>query len=146
MDKEGEESEEEEDEQMEEDVDVDVDDEVNVQGKVFSGNAVPQFGISANIVDVNFMPGLNTRGISIVHVDLEPQGLVLLHMHPQATELTTVINRGLFTSSIIWNTKMLLRLSSLNSQNPGVVKIPGSIFASDPPILDDVQASSLVRK
>ncbi|MCD7466491.1 hypothetical protein HAX54_003246 [Datura stramonium] len=56
----------------------------------------PQFGFATKFVDVNNMPGLNTLGISVVRVDLEPQGLVPLHPHPRASALTTIMEGTLY--------------------------------------------------
>ncbi|MCD9639147.1 hypothetical protein HAX54_023503 [Datura stramonium] len=61
-----------------------------------SGHTVPQFGFATKFVDVNNMPGLNTLGISVVRVDLEPQGLVPLHPHPRASALTTIMEGTLY--------------------------------------------------
>ncbi|KAM3356569.1 hypothetical protein P3S68_023283 [Capsicum galapagoense] len=122
-------------------------DDFFASGLNVSGSAMSQFGISVNIVDVNVMPGLNTLGISIVRVDLEPQGLVLHHTHPRATELTTVIEGTVYAGFLapdpanIFKSRLFSKiLNPGDVQNPGFVLIPSSIFASDPPILDDVLA------
>ncbi|XP_009766872.1 germin-like protein subfamily 1 member 17 [Nicotiana tabacum] len=49
-----------------------------------------------------------------------------------------VIPQGLIHFQYNVGHKSATLLASFNSQNPGVVTIPNSIFASDPPILDDV--------
>lgn len=49
-----------------------------------------------------------------------------------------VIPQGLIHFQYNVGHKNATLLASFNSQNPGVVTIPNSIFASDPPILDDV--------
>ncbi|MCD9639865.1 hypothetical protein HAX54_024777 [Datura stramonium] len=149
-------------------------DDFFASGLNVSGSAVPQFGFSVNVVDVNNMPGLNTLGISIVRADLEPQGLVPLHTHPRATELITILEGTLYAGFLVPDTVNIFKsrlfskimnpgdvfvipqglihfqynvghknatlLASFNSQNPGVITIPNSIFISDPPILDDVLA------
>ncbi|KAK4361538.1 hypothetical protein RND71_020490 [Anisodus tanguticus] len=89
---------------------------LNVSGKIVR----QKFGYPGTIVDVNHMPGLNTLGISIARADFEPKGLIPLHTHPRATELITILEGTI--------------------QNPEFVMIPNSIFASDPPILDDALA------
>ncbi|XP_016511639.1 germin-like protein subfamily 1 member 7 isoform X2 [Nicotiana tabacum] len=137
-----------------------------------SGNAMPNSGFAANVVDVNTMPGLNTLGISIIRVDFEPGVLVPLHTHPRATELITILDGTFYAGFLapdaanVFKSRLFSKilnpgdvfvipqglihfqynvghknatlLASFNSQNPGVVTIPNSIFASDPPILDDV--------
>ncbi|OIT29876.1 PREDICTED: putative germin-like protein 2-2 [Nicotiana attenuata] len=139
-----------------------------------SGNAMAKFGFAINVVDVNTMPGFNTLGISIVRVDMEPQGLVPLHTHPRATEIVTMLDGTIYAGFLLPDSPNIFKsrlfskilnpgdvfaipqglihfqynvgnknatfLASLNSQNPGVIMIPNSIFASDPPILDDVLA------
>ncbi|XP_055814300.1 germin-like protein subfamily 1 member 7 [Solanum dulcamara] len=135
-----------------------------------SGSAVPQFVFSVKIMDVNSTPGLNTLGISIVHVDLESQGLIPLHTHPRATKLTTILEGTIYAGFLVPDANLFKSrlfskimnpgyvyvipqglihfqynvghknatlLSSLNSQNPGVIMIPSTIFASDPPIMDN---------
>ncbi|KAL3380621.1 hypothetical protein AABB24_000997 [Solanum stoloniferum] len=139
-----------------------------------SGIAAPGAGGAAKFVDVNNMPGLNTLGISIGRVDLEPQRLVPFHTHPRATELITVLEGVIYVgflvpdpanffksrlfSKILYpgdvfvfpiglihfqynvGNKKAINLAAFNSQNPGFVIIPNSIFASNPPIMDDVLA------
>ncbi|KAG5588156.1 hypothetical protein H5410_048590 [Solanum commersonii] len=51
-----------------------------------------------------------------------------------------VIPQGLIHFQYNVGHKNATLLASFNSQNPGVVMIPSTIFASDPPILDDVLA------
>lgn len=51
-----------------------------------------------------------------------------------------VIPQGLIHFQYNVGHKNATLLASFNSQNPGVVMIPNSILASDPPILDDVLA------
>ncbi|XP_049397860.1 germin-like protein subfamily 1 member 13 isoform X3 [Solanum stenotomum] len=137
-----------------------------------SGTAVPGSGAAAKFLTVDNIPGLNTLGISIGRIDLEPQGLAPLHTHPRATELITVLEGTLYVgflvpdranffksrlfSKILYpgdvfvfpiglihfqynvGNKKATYLAAFNSQNPGFVIIPNSIFASNPPIPDDV--------
>ncbi|XP_059277690.1 germin-like protein subfamily 1 member 17 [Lycium ferocissimum] len=51
-----------------------------------------------------------------------------------------VIPQGLIHFQYNVGHKKAVILATFNSQNPGLVVIPSSIFASDPPILDDVLA------
>ncbi|MCD9639145.1 hypothetical protein HAX54_023501 [Datura stramonium] len=138
------------------------------------GNAVPGLGLATKLVDVNNMPGLNTLGMSIVRLDLEPQSLFPLHTHPRAAELITVTEGTVYVGFLVsdainifksrlfskilnpgdvfvfpqglvhflYNTgrKKATVLAFFNSQNPGLIAIPSSIFASEPPIVDDVLA------
>ncbi|KAK4729375.1 hypothetical protein R3W88_022363 [Solanum pinnatisectum] len=85
-------------------------------------------------------------------------------MHPRATELITILEGTIYAGFLapdaasIFKSRLFSKimnpgdvfynvghknatlLASFNSQNPGVVMIPSTIFASDPPILDDVLA------
>lgn len=139
-----------------------------------SGTAAPGSGGAAKFFTVDNIPGLNTLGISIGRIDLEPQRLAPLHTHPRATELITILEGTIYAgflapdASNIFKSRLFSKimnpgdvfvippglihfqynvghknatlLASFNSQNPGVVMIPSTIFASDPPILDDVLA------
>ncbi|KAG5627616.1 hypothetical protein H5410_012834, partial [Solanum commersonii] len=102
-----------------------------------SGIVVPAIGGAAKFVDVDNMPGLNTLGISTGRVDLEPQRIVPFHIHPRATELITVLE-GIFYYNV--GKKKAVYLAAFNSQKPELIIIPNSIFASNPPIMDDVLA------
>nr|GEU52888.1 putative germin-like protein 2-1 [Tanacetum cinerariifolium] len=104
--------------------------------------------------------------------DYAPCGLNAPHYHPRATEVLTVIKGSLQVGFITTNpdnkffTKRLkkgdvfifpkalihfqqnvgngyaLALSSLNSQNPGVVTIANAVFGSNPGISDDTLAKA----
>ncbi|KAK4379757.1 hypothetical protein RND71_001619 [Anisodus tanguticus] len=149
-------------------------DDFFASGLNVSGNPVPGFGFAATIVDVNNMPGLNTLGISTGRLDLDPQRLVLLHTHPRASELITVLEGKLYAGFLVPDAANFFKsrlfskilnpgdvfafpkglihfqynlgqkkatfLAVFNSQNPGFVVIPSSIFASNPPIMDDILA------
>ncbi|PHT94806.1 hypothetical protein T459_02688 [Capsicum annuum] len=114
-------------------------DDFFASGLNVSGNAVPVFGIAATIVDVNNMPGLNTLGITVARFDLEPQGLVPFHIHPLASALVTLLEGLIHFLYNLGNNKATF-LATFNSQNPGHIRIPSSIIASEPPIMDEVLA------
>ncbi|XP_004229689.1 germin-like protein subfamily 1 member 17 [Solanum lycopersicum] len=137
-----------------------------------SGTAAPGSGGAAKFFTVDNIPGLNTLGISIGRIDLEPQRLAPLHTHPRATELITVLDGILYVGFLVpdaanffksrlfskilypgdvfvfpiglihfqYNVghKKATYLAAFNSQNPGFIFVPNSIFASNPPIADDV--------
>ncbi|WMV10674.1 hypothetical protein MTR67_004059, partial [Solanum verrucosum] len=119
----------------------------------FSRDVYPKYGIAVTIVGVKEMPGLNTLGISTSRADIEPQSLFPFHMHPRATEsrlFSKILNPGdvfVFPIGLIhflYNVghKKAVVFGSYNSQNPGLITIPSSIFASEPPIMDDILAKS----
>ncbi|MCD9640573.1 hypothetical protein HAX54_025942, partial [Datura stramonium] len=137
-----------------------------------SRNAFPKFGIAVTIVGVNDMPGLNTLGISIVRVELEPQCLFPLHTHPRSSALITVLEGTIYVGFLVSDSTNLFKsrlfskilnpgdvfvfpqglihflynvghkkatfFATFNSQNSRLITIPSSIFASNPPIPDDV--------
>ncbi|KAF3668475.1 putative germin-like protein 2-1-like [Capsicum annuum] len=126
-------------------------DDFFASGLNVSGNAVPVFGIAATIVDVNNMPGLNTLGITVARFDLEPQGLVPFHIHPLASALSSILKilnpgdvfaipQGLIHFLYNLGNNKATFLATFNSQNPGHIRIPSSIIASEPPIMDEVLA------
>ncbi|GJZ46226.1 putative germin-like protein 2-1 [Tanacetum coccineum] len=136
------------------------------------GNTANAVGSNVTNVNVNLFPGLNTLGISLARIEYAPWGLNAPHYHPRATEVLTVIEGSLQVGFITTNpdnklfTKRLekgdvfifpkalihfqqnvgkgyaLALSSLSSQNPGVVTIANAIFGSNPDISDDTLAKA----
>jgi quercetin dioxygenase-like cupin family protein len=124
-----------------------------------------------NINVINF-PGLNTLGISLARIDYGPLGVNTPHIHPRATELLTVLEGTLYLGFVTSNPNRLFSkvvkkgdvfvfpkamihfqmnlahdkpaaaLSSLSSQNPGVITIANAVFGSKPPISDDVLATA----
>ncbi|TVU07119.1 hypothetical protein EJB05_47162 [Eragrostis curvula] len=122
-----------------------------------------------NVNVINF-PGLNTLGISLARIDYGPLGVNTPHIHPRATELLTVLEGTLYLGFVTSNPNRLFSkvvkkgdvfvfpkamihfqmnlahdkpaaaLSSLSSQNPGVITIANAVFGSDPRISDDVLA------
>ena len=127
---------------------------------------------SANIVTAAEFPGLNTLGISLARIDYGPLGVNTPHIHPRATELLTVLEGTLYLGFVTSNPNRLFSrvvkkgdvfvfpkamihfqmnlahdkpaaaLSSLSSQNPGVISIANAVFGSNPPISDDVLATA----
>ncbi|KAG5627607.1 hypothetical protein H5410_012825 [Solanum commersonii] len=130
-------------------------DDFFASGLNVSGNAVPVVGIAATFVDVSKMPGLNTLGMSIARFDLEPQSIAPLHIssfcpdnHPGGRLFSKILNpgdvfvlpQGLIHFQYNVGNKKATYLTFVNSQNPGLVMIPRSIFASEPPVPDDILA------
>ncbi|PON61017.1 Germin [Parasponia andersonii] len=126
----------------------------------FSVNGYPCKPISKSF------PGLNTQGISMARADLSLGGLVPPHTHPRASETVVVIEGkvlvGFVTTANVFYSKVLtagqmfiiprglvhfqlnvgqekaLILASFNSQLPGVVVDATSLFATKPPIPNQV--------
>ncbi|PWA45917.1 germin-like protein 2-1 [Artemisia annua] len=135
-------------------------------------NTTNAVGSNVTNLNVELFPGLNTLGISLARIEYAPWGLNAPHYHPRATEVLTVIEGTLQVGFITTNpnnrffTKRLqkgdvfifpkalihfqqnvgngyaLALSSLSSQNPGVVTIANAVFGSNPDISDDTLAKA----
>ncbi|KAG6633046.1 hypothetical protein CIPAW_12G021200 [Carya illinoinensis] len=113
------------------------------------------FGSNVTGGNVLTFPALNTLGISMNRVDFAPGGVNPPHSHPRATEsgvviegkllvgfVTTgnmfVIPRGLVHSQKNVGVGKALVIAAFNSQLPGAVVLPFTLFASTPSIPDDV--------
>lgn len=136
------------------------------------GNTSNPLGSRVAPVSVAQIPGLNTLGISLARIDYAPWGLVPPHTHPRATEVLTVLEGSLFVGIVTSNpenrliTKVLQKgdvfvfpvglphfqrnvgygaavsISSLSSQNPGVITIANAVFGSNPSISNDILAKA----
>ncbi|PAN43772.1 hypothetical protein PAHAL_8G261700 [Panicum hallii] len=135
-------------------------------------NTMNRFGSIVTNINVTQFPGLNTLGISLARIDYGPLGVNTPHIHPRATELLTVLEGTLYLGFVTSNPNRLFSkvvkkgdvfvfpkamihfqmnldhhkpaaaLSSLSSQNPGVITIASAVFGSQPPISDDVLAKA----
>ncbi|KAA8544458.1 hypothetical protein F0562_022502 [Nyssa sinensis] len=131
-------------------------------------NTMNPLGSMVRLVGVPEIPGLNTLGVSLAHIDFATNGLNPPHIHPRASEILTVLEGTLYVGFVTSNpdnrliTKVLYQgdvfvfpmglihfqlnvgntaavaLSALGSQNPGVFTIANAVFASKPPISADV--------
>ncbi|KAJ9140390.1 hypothetical protein P3X46_031044 [Hevea brasiliensis] len=130
------------------------------------GNTTNIFGWSVTAANVLSFPGLNTLGISMNRVDFAPGGLNPPHSHPRATETGVVIEGklliGFVTTSNVFHSKVLsagqmfvvprglvhfqlnvgeekaLLFTAFNSHFPGSAVAPTTLFASTPPIPNQV--------
>ncbi|KAF8395934.1 hypothetical protein HHK36_019890 [Tetracentron sinense] len=126
------------------------------------GNTTNVFGTNVTSADVRVFPGLNTHGLSVNRVDFAPGGLNPPHIHPRASETSVVIEGkllvGFVTTSHVLHSKVLkagemfviprglvhfqlnvgkgkaLFLAAFNSQEPGIVILPTTLFVSTPSI------------
>ncbi|KAL6997261.1 hypothetical protein U1Q18_007385 [Sarracenia purpurea var. burkii] len=130
------------------------------------GNTTNTFGVSVTAANVLEFPGLNMLGISMNRVDLAPGGLNPPHSHPRSSESGIVIDGkvlvGFVTTQNVFYSKVLsagqmfiiplglvhfqlnvgegkaLIFTAFNSQLPGAVILPFTLFGSTPPIPNDV--------
>ncbi|XP_052182927.1 germin-like protein 11-1 [Diospyros lotus] len=115
-------------------------------------------------------PGLNTLGLAVARTDVEVGGLVAPHTHPRASEMfflekgsvivgfidtgnvifqkrinagdVFVFPRGLLHFCLNSGIESATAYSVLNSQNPGLLSISGSVFSPE----DSEMAEKLKRR
>ncbi|PON61036.1 Germin [Parasponia andersonii] len=123
-------------------------------------------GVLVGFADVQTFPGLNTLGLSMARADFAPGGLIPPHTHPRASESGVVIEGkllvGFITTDNVLHSKVLTAgqmfvfprglvhfalnvgrgkariLVAYNSQLPGVALVSTSLFATTPPIPNQV--------
>lgn len=116
--------------------------------------------------NVQRIPGLNTLGVSLSRIDYAPGGLNPPHTHPRATEVVFVLEGqldvGFITTANVLISKTISKgeifvfprglvhyqknnavdpasvISSFNSQLPGTQSIAATLFASAPPVPNNV--------
>lgn len=123
---------------------------------------------SVNMVTTTEFPGLNTLGLSMARTDIAPNGVVLPHSHPRASEMmfvhsgsvvvgfldtkgrlfqkslgkgeVFVFPRGLVHYIMNYGFSLATIFLVLNSQNPGVVGIVHAMFATDSEVVEGLMA------
>ncbi|KAJ1275738.1 hypothetical protein BS78_05G159000 [Paspalum vaginatum] len=126
---------------------------------------------SVNMVTATEFPGLNTLGLSMARTDIAPNGAVLPHSHPRASEMMFVhggsvlagffdtkgrlfqkslgegevfiFPRGLVHYIMNHGFSPATTFSVLNSQNPGVFSITHAMFATDSDVVEGLMARML---
>ncbi|KAF7052142.1 hypothetical protein CFC21_060286 [Triticum aestivum] len=98
-----------------------------------AGNTSTPNGSAVTELDVAEWPGTNTLGVSMNRVDFAPGGTNPPHIHPRATEIGIVMKGKTEASMVV----------SFNSQNPGIVFVPLTLFGSNPPIPTPVLTKAL---
>ncbi|CAH8381349.1 unnamed protein product [Eruca vesicaria subsp. sativa] len=119
-------------------------------------------GATVAPANVLTFPGLNTLGISMNNVELAPGGVNPPHSHPRATEAGVVIEGSVFVGFLTTNNTFFSKvinvgemfvvprglvhfqwnvgkgkarlITAFNSQLPGVVVLPNTLFGSVPEI------------
>ncbi|KAL8479572.1 hypothetical protein ACS0TY_026460 [Phlomoides rotata] len=145
---------------------------VTVDDFFYSGLHIPaniskKLGVGFKTVSVQQVPGLNTQGLYLGRMDLQPNGHFPPHYHARATEIVTVLEGsvefgfvtsypeyknykkvlvkgdvfvvpvGLIHYARHVGTEPTVMLWAFNSQNPGVTPVTGGVFAAQPPIDSD---------
>ncbi|XP_050214002.1 germin-like protein subfamily 1 member 20 [Mercurialis annua] len=133
-------------------------------------NTKNKLGSNFTVVTAKEIKGLNSLGISIGRDDYAPNGVAPPSYHPRASEIITVLEGTLYLGFItsnpdhrlfakilhpgdifvvpiglihfLWNIGKTHAVAILayNSQNPGTITVPNTIFGSIPPI--DLQVLS----
>ncbi|KAB1214170.1 Germin-like protein subfamily T member 2 [Morella rubra] len=135
-------------------------------GFMKEGNTANTFGVNLTTGDVLSFIGLNTLGISMNRVDFTRGGINPPHFHPRASE-TGVVMKGkplvgfvtignMFYSKVLTAGQMFvipqrlvhfrknvgdgkaLAFTTFNSHMPGAIVLLFALFASTPPIPNDV--------
>ncbi|XP_010498303.1 PREDICTED: germin-like protein subfamily T member 1 [Camelina sativa] len=119
-------------------------------------------GYAVAPANVLTFPGLNTLGLSMNDVELDPDGVNPPHSHPRASEVGTVIEGLVFVGFLTTNNTLYSKtleageafviprglvhfqwnvgrvrarlITAFNSQLPGTVVLPNTLFGSNPPI------------
>ncbi|KAL5981744.1 hypothetical protein ACLOJK_015807 [Asimina triloba] len=125
-----------------------------------AGNTNNSMGSQVTTAFVQQIPGLNTLGVSMARIDYAPGGLNPPHTHPRGTEMIFVLygelEVGFITTANVFISKTIKQgeifisreknnghvpaavIAAFNSQFPGVQVIAMTLFASSPPVPDDV--------
>ncbi|KAL8483101.1 hypothetical protein ACS0TY_025958 [Phlomoides rotata] len=137
-------------------------------------NTSQQLGVGFKTVSVQQVPGLNTLGLYLGRMDLQPNGYFPPHYHARATEIVTVLEGsvefgfvttypdyknykkvlvkgdffvvpvGLIHYARHVGTEPTVVLWAFNSQNPGITTVTGGVFAAQPPIDSDYLSKSFI--
>ncbi|KAJ0976734.1 hypothetical protein J5N97_012208 [Dioscorea zingiberensis] len=127
-------------------------------GIISRGNFSPSTGFAGVAVNPAQFPALNTLGMSFARADFEPGGVNPPHYHPRATETALVVEGSVYSGFVDSGGRVYAKVvekgqvmvfprgmvhfqmnvgdstatifGSFNSQNPGLVRIPGTIFGS----------------
>ncbi|KAK4282669.1 hypothetical protein QN277_014016 [Acacia crassicarpa] len=128
------------------------------------------FGSLVTAANVEKIPGLNTLGVSLSRIDYAPGGINPPHTHPRATEIVFVMEGELFVGFITTSNKLISKkiqkgevfvfpkglvhfqknvghaaasvIAAFNSQLPGTQSIATTLFASTPPVPENVLAQA----
>ena len=140
-------------------------------GLAVAGNTNNMFGSNITAGSVQNFPGLNTLGLSMNRVDLAPGGINPLHSHPRASEIGFVVQGellvGFISTANVFYSKVVkagesfiiprglihfqyntgkengVAITAFDSQLPGVVLAPLTLFGSTPAIPIDVLTKTI---
>ena len=137
------------------------------------GNFTGDLGSVVNLASAGTFGALNTQGLSIARIDFKPKGINPPHVHPRATEVlflaegtllvgfVSTTNNQFFYQTLYpgdlfvfprglvhfqfnpHKSKPARAIAALNSQNPGTSQVAAALFASNPPLPEDVLEATL---
>lgn len=130
------------------------------------GNTANLMGSIVTAANVEKIPGLNTLGVSMARIDYAVGGINPPHTHPRATEVVFVmegtLDVGFITTANVLFSKTITKgdifvfprglvhfqknagympasvMAAFNSQLQGTQSIATTLFASTPPVADDI--------
>ncbi|MCO5577941.1 hypothetical protein L7F22_031778 [Adiantum nelumboides] len=126
-----------------------------------------KLGIAINLVGAPSAPALNTMGMALGRLNFKPKGVNPPHVHPRANELFYLAQGTLIAGFVTTNNTLFQEtlhagdffvfprglthfqinpdahlpaaaFAFFNSQNPGVNRLAAGMFASTPPLPDQV--------
>uniref|UniRef100_A0A1J3D5U8 Germin-like protein n=1 Tax=Noccaea caerulescens TaxID=107243 RepID=A0A1J3D5U8_NOCCA len=140
------------------------------QGLANPGLTNNTFGALVTGANVMTIPGLNTLGVSLSRIDYAPGGLNPPHTHPRATEVVFVLEGTLDVGFLTTANKLISQslkkgdvfafpkglvhfqknngnvpasvIAAFNSQLPGTQSLGATLFASTPPVPDNILAQA----
>ncbi|XP_057960687.1 germin-like protein subfamily 1 member 13 [Malania oleifera] len=149
-----------------------VPEDFSVSGFHKRGNTSNPLGSMITTFNVDYLPGLNTLGLSMARVDYGPGGVNPPHLHPRASEMLVVVEGTLYAGFVTTNSDSRLFSKILHkgdafvfpvglihfqinigrtpavafvgfgSQKAGVTTVANRIFSSQPPIMADVLSTA----
>ncbi|KAK8956509.1 Germin-like protein 2-4 [Platanthera zijinensis] len=127
-------------------------------GAKFPGKPSPATGFAGLSVTPSIFPALHTLGMSFARADFEPGGVNPPHYHPRATETAMVVEGAIYSGFVDSGGALFAKVitkgevmvfpramvhfqmnvgsspavifGSFNSENPGVVRVPATIFGA----------------
>ncbi|KAI4978740.1 hypothetical protein ZWY2020_015493 [Hordeum vulgare] len=100
-----------------------------------AGNFSADTGFAGVSVTPAQFPGLHTLGMSFARADLSAAGGVNPpHYHPRATETALVLAGRVYAGCVDTAVRLFAKPATVygtfNSENPGIVRIPATVFGS----------------
>ncbi|XP_022883847.1 putative germin-like protein 2-2 [Olea europaea var. sylvestris] len=115
-------------------------------GLHLASNTSNPLGFIFTLVTVAQLPGLNTLGIALVCFDYASWDITPIHLHPQGTEIITVLegsSQDSFTISKNVGYGNAVTISAVNCQDLEIIIVASSVFILVPSTNNDVFAKAI---